>query len=387
MQTNANNDITSTLKQEIQAAGVLSLARFMEIALYCPKIGYYEHPERVIGRSGDFYTSVSTGPFFGELLAIQFAEWLDQTAGPAISPGVHGIDAEGLPMRPLHLVEAGAHDGQLAFDILSWFSLSRADLFQRLEYSIIEPSPTRQERQRRKLEKFAGQVRWFDTLPQAGQGATPEGSGVTGIIFSNELLDAFPAHRLSWDASTQTWCELGVGWSEGGFAWVKMDGKPEVVNLKEWVAPEILPALPDGFIMDVSPAATAWWEEAASVMRAGKLMTIDYGLTEEEFFTPQHATGTLRAYHRHHQADPLGNPGEQDLTTHVHFTQLQRAGERAGLHSEGLFSQGQFLVRIAEKIPSPQWSPAQIRQFQTLVHPEFLGRKFRVLVQTAKSCQ
>ena len=68
----------------------------MELALYCPDCGFYEKEEDNIGRSGDFFTSVSSGPLFGELLAFQFAKWLEQMEA---APG------------ELWIVEAGAHDG------------------------------------------------------------------------------------------------------------------------------------------------------------------------------------------------------------------------------------------------------------------------------------
>jgi SAM-dependent MidA family methyltransferase len=369
-------EIAQQLRQKIETAGPISFARFMEIALYCPEFGYYERPERVIGRSGDFYTSVSTGALFGELLAFQFAEWLDQV-GRAV-PSTPQV-----PKR-LQLVEAGAHNGQLALDILNWLSLNRADLCQCLDYCIIEPSRIRQEWQRRKLEQFAGQVWWIDPNVLFGPASHP----LSGIIFSNELLDAFPIYRFGWNATEQTWFEWGVGFKDGKFVWEKMTGPSSasfVVQAVFNLPRELMAALPDGFTIEHSPGAASWWGHAASVLHAGKIMTLDYGLTQEEMFTPHHATGTLRSYYRHHIADPLSNPGEQDLTAHVNFSQLQGAGEAAGLHTESFCSQAQFLVGIADKLSarqSPQWSSAQMRQFQALTHPEFLGRAFRVLVQS-----
>src|SRR6185295_1623180 len=151
--------------------------------LYCPKSGYYE-PIRPIGRDGDFYTSVSTGSLFGEMLAFQFAHWLESVAS-----------------SPLHLVEAGAHNGQLAFDILDWLKQRRPGLLSELEYWLIEPSPQRRAWQRAKLEQFAGRVQWAQSLQ-----ALPI-DGVNGVIFSNELLDAFPVHRLVWDRKSRKWIE------------------------------------------------------------------------------------------------------------------------------------------------------------------------------------
>jgi SAM-dependent MidA family methyltransferase len=151
--------------------------------------------------------------------------------------------------------------------------------------------------------------------------------------------------------------------------------------------------LPDGFTVEISPAAAAWWSRAAGALRHGKLLTIDYGLTDEEVWKPERAHGTVRAYHRHHiSGSVLDRPGEQDITAHVNFTQLQRAGEAAGLQTDGLFTQEQFFTHIVEKIwrePARfgDWSPARLRQFQTLTHPAQMGRAFRVLIQSAAGDQ
>src|SRR2546427_366150 len=123
----------------------------MELALYCPVCGYYEREGDTAGRAGDYYTSVSVGKIFGELLAFQFAEWLEEGRGSR---------GEGR----VQLVEAGAHDGRLAKDILIWMREHRADLFQQMEYWIVEPSQRRQELQRVNLTEFAGLVGWASDL-------------------------------------------------------------------------------------------------------------------------------------------------------------------------------------------------------------------------------
>jgi len=355
--------VATILRQEVEQAGVISFARFMEVALYCPKIGYYERQTGQMGRTGDFYTSVSVGPLFGELLARQFADWLE-----ALSAG------------PLQLAEAGAHDGQLAHDILSWLAAHRPQLFARLRYWIIEPSLNRQDWQRLKLESFAPRVEWF-----AGFQVLPP-KGVHGVIFSNELLDAFLVHRLVWDAARRGWREWGVGLDEERFVWRSMESEvdwtAELASAGFELPDELLAVLPDGFALEVSPAAGRWWTEAAHTMRAGRLLTIDYGLRAIERLEPARAGGTLRAYAQHRvQAGVLDNPGEQDITAHVNFTQLQLAGERAGLRTEGLFTQPQFLTRLAAQA-AETWTPAQARQFQTLTHPDHLGRAFHVLIQS-----
>ena len=400
--------LTALIRREIEAQGAILFARFMELALYAPGLGYYEREEPAIGRQGDFYTSVSVGSLFGELLAFRFAEELPKRG------------------TPLQLVEAGAHDGRLAADILGWLHERRPADFAALEYWIVEPSPRRRAWQEKTLAKFATRVRWSETL-----GEIP----VTGyrMLFCNELLDAFPVHRFGWDAREKRWFEWSVGWDDGRFVWRRMEnldslallnlscdslrpsrlcgssiGSPTAEARRAQRAEEEAPSaasaglvsalrfplsafedvLPDGYTLEVSPAAEEWWRQAAATLGHGQLLCLDYGLTDDELFAPQRTQGTLRAYRQHrHATDPLADPGEQDLTAHVNFSALQRAGEREGLTTETLVSQTQFLTRIAARTwAKPEsfgaWTPPRTRQFQTLTHPEHLGRAFRVLIQS-----
>jgi SAM-dependent MidA family methyltransferase len=144
--------------------------------------------------------------------------------------------------------------------------------------------------------------------------------------------------------------------------------------------------LPDLYTVETSPAAESWWRSAAAVLTHGKLVAIDYGFTDAEVFSPARTRGTLRAYHGHRVSDDLlAHPGEQDLTAHVNFSAIQRAGEAAGLKTETFCTQPQFLTRILEQAYDQktldQWDAKQTRQFHTLTHPEHLGRAFKVLVQ------
>ncbi len=356
--------LTEVIHREILAqGGVIPFVRFMELALYCPNLGYYEAKTDRIGRRGDFYTSVSVGDLFGQLLAFQFTEWLEPLQAKNLKP---------------QIVEAGAHDGQLAKDILTWLQSNRPVLFEKLEYTIVEPSAERQQWQRETLKGFS--VRWLSHFDSS--------THVSGVIFSNELLDAFPVHRLGWDAKRKKWFEWGVAAAGDKFEWAKMEGgeiklPPFLLNLPS----TLLQILPDNYTVETSPAADDWWRAAAAGLNRGKLMAIDYGLTEEELFSPSRKNGTLRAFFQHHFAtDILANPGRQDVTAHVNFSAIQKAGEAAGLKTEIFFTQAKFLTQVLEKTIKNksfgEWMPAHTRQFQTLTHPEHLGRAFRVLVQS-----
>jgi SAM-dependent MidA family methyltransferase len=361
------------IRHKIAADGILSFAQFMELALYCPVYGYYEVQKDNPGWRGDFFTSVNVGELFGQLLAFQFTEWLEEVRS-----------AE----REVRIVEAGAHDGTLARDILNWLRVHRLALFEQVEYVILEPSPRRQKWQRETLKDFAPRVRWLSRFNVSMV------QRFNGIIFSNELLDAMPVHRFGWNAAAKKWFEWGVALEGDKFVWAKIQ-KSEVRSQKsESILPSsifslpssLLDVLPDGYTIEVSPAAQSWWREAAGVLNRGRLMTMDYGLSADELFSPSRPRGTLRAYYRHHLADDiLANPGEQDITAHVNFSAIQTTGESAGLTTESFLTQAQFLTRILDKAAKDksfdEWNSSRTRQFQTLTHPEHLGRVFRVLVQ------
>ena len=354
------------IREEIILNGAISFERFMAVALYCPETGYYERQKDNVGRAGDFITSVSTGSLFGELLAFQFAEWLENA-----SAGGH----------PPQLIEAGAHDGKLAADILTWLQTRHAELFARLSFGILEPSASRQAWQRETLKPFGPKITWYRDLPDLRQRL----GKFSGVLYSNELLDAFPVRRFGWNAREKIWFEWGVKLAAEKFSWtpLPLPERPDLLNLPA----ELLRLLPDGYTVESCPAAAAWWREAAGTLASGKLLAIDYGFTDAEIFSPARTRGTLRAYRRHQVSDDLlAAPGEQDLTAHVNFSALQRAGETAGLKTENYFPQPRFLTRLLERAlrqgAVAELDAKRIRQFQTLTHPEHLGRAFSVLIQS-----
>ena len=336
----------------------------MELALYAPGLGYYER-RREIGRGGDFFTSVSVGPLFGQLLAFQFAQWMDADC----------------PSGGIQFIEAGPHNGMLAADMLAWISRHRPDLFARLEYCLLDASPARRAWQEETLRSWRPAVRWAPNIESLGD------QRVSGIVFSNEFLDALPAHRLAWSAAARQWREGRVAAEGETFTWEWHSPEVELTEHIPRVPVPLAGVLPDGFTVEICPAASAWWRAAAKTLRRGKLLTIDYGLTDGQWFQPERSQGSLRAFSRHHAcADLLCQPGEQDLTADVNFSALMEAGGAAGLRTEGLTPQSKFLTdifartRLAAEFFEP-WDGKKTRQFQTLAHPEHLGRKFQVLIQ------
>lgn len=366
------NDPLASIVRQIESEGPITLARFMELALYMPGCGYYERP-REIGRHGDFYTSVSVGRVFGELLAFQFAEWLEALDAPKCV-----------------IMESGAHDGRLASDVLRWLAKCRPNLFGRTEYCFVEASIVRRAWQQRTIEAFAhethcepwlpGGVRWLSGVPTE--------RSVRGVIFSNELFDAWPQHRLRWNASSRSWQEWRIALDHGQLVWEARRLSVPAAWHQPVVPDKLATALPDGYTVEVCAKSAAAWRACAQCLVAGKLLTIDYGFTAEEWLRPERTNGTLRAYTGHRVADNiLDNPGGQDITAHVNFSALQSEGEKAGLRTDGLWRQEKFLTNIfAQTVAASDrfapWTPERVRQFQTLTHPQHLGETFRVLVQS-----
>jgi SAM-dependent MidA family methyltransferase len=361
------SELRRIIEGEILAKGPISAARFMDLALYCPVYGFYEKEADTIGRKGHFFTSTSVGPLFGELLAGEFLRWMD-----AIDAGA------------LLLLEAGAHNGRLALDILNWIAAENPDVYQSCAYIILESSSRRRAWQQTTLSQHSRNVSWIEGFSllkgHASQAAQP-----LVVIFSNELLDAFPVHRLQWRAAKQQWVEWGVGsLPDGSFEWTELPGVTPEAEPFLPSAP-LTASLPDGYFIEVSPAAARWWNAAAAALPPGGcLFTFDYGLTAEDRLVPERTSGTLRAYRAHQVTDEvLEDPGSRDITAHVDFSLLQKIGGDAGLTTQAFLPQGRYLAQIAASrlAAGCAWDPARIRQFKTLTHPTHLGQSFKVLIQ------
>jgi SAM-dependent MidA family methyltransferase len=357
-------ELEQIIRGEIGEDGAISFARFMELALYHPSHGYYERHLKQTGREGDFFTSVNVGSLYGELLGVDFARRFAEMSGP------------------VQLIEAGAHDGQLARDVLDYLREYEQETFRRVEYVIIEPSAGRAHKQFETLANYGGKVQWLRDWSEVGE--------FRGICFSNELFDAMPVHVFRWEPEARRWREWGVTNHRGQFQWKPLaEGKesPNAQKLLARLPDELLAVLPNGFTVEISPEAVSWWLRAAHALAEGWLFTVDYGLLQDDFFQPHRSRGTLRAYSKHRPGGSLlDGVGDQDITAHVNFSLLISAGESAGLQTEEFAHQGVFLKGIVEQIekrPSafPLWTAMRYRQLKALLHPEHLGRAFKVLSQ------
>ena len=362
-------ELERIIRSEIEAAGAISFARFMELALYHPAHGYYERNLKQTGREGDFFTSVSVGSLYGEILGLDFAHRLDAMTG-----------------KDLVLIEAGAHDGRLACDLLEYLREYQKEIFRRVTYVILEPSFHRAQKQFEMLAPYHGKVRWVKAWDDIEE--------FRGICFSNELLDAMPVHVCRWNSADRTWTEWGVAVCDAVLAWRPLPRAQQSERARKLLARlpgGLLDVLPHDFTIELSPDAVSWWLQAAHRIAEGWLVTADYGFLQEDFFSPQRANGTVRAYSKHHgNSNVLEELGEQDITAHVNFSLLMKAGESAALVTEDFVPQGVYLKTLVEQIEKspvefPLWTPMRYRQLLSLMHPEHLGRVFKVLVQSRRA--
>ncbi|MGB9601748.1 MAG: class I SAM-dependent methyltransferase [Verrucomicrobiia bacterium] len=370
------NELFELIKQKIRENnGLITFERFMEMCLYEPKLGYYERNEGIIGKKGDYITSVSVGSIFGYLLAFRFNKWFSQ------------FKTQNNGINDLYLIETGANGGLLAVDILTWFQNYNKNTFNRIKYLIIEPSVRRREWQKQNTKNFSEKILWFDSLNDAHQslsGNTFELSAVA-IIFSNELLDSFPVHRLVWDAKLKRWFEIGICLGGDCLKYIRIDLSDECLGYVKKIDETILEFIPDGFSFEISLKALDWWKNAGEFLKRGKLVAIDYGYTTEGILNPLYIQGTFRGYSRHHINDEwLKNPGYQDLTADVNFSLVIEKGESAGLKTEFFGTQEEFFISIVKEFDPerlPDWFRQNLSKFKTLIHPDHFGRQMKVLVQ------
>jgi SAM-dependent MidA family methyltransferase len=335
-----------------QAGGWISFARYMEMALYAPGLGYYSGGARKFGPAGDFVTAPELSPLFAQTLAAQ----------------VEPVLAASAP----HILEAGAGSGALAVGLLRELE-RRGALPER--YEILELSGELRARQQDTLARgapqLAGRVAWLDTLPDTFSGA----------VVGNELLDALPVNIFAWREDGIF--ERGVALADGGFAWRERPATGALLAVAQgltFVSPP--------YVSEINLAARAWVTEWGRILRQGALLLIDYGFPQREYYHPQRAEGTLMCHYRHHaHGDPFWLPGLNDITAHVDFTAIAEAGHDAGLDVLGYTSQAQFLLNcgLAQLLEAHQADGAVAYATlasgaQKLISPAEMGELFKVLV-------
>jgi SAM-dependent MidA family methyltransferase len=312
----ASAALSRLIAAEIAArGGWISFARYMELALYAPGLGYYAGGSHKFGghqEGGDFLTAPELTPLFAGALARQVAQIL-----AASSPQV---------------IEAGAGSGRLAADLLP--ALSALDCLPE-RYRILELSGELRARQQETLAarapQFADRVEWLDELPER----------YSGCLIGNELLDAMPTHELRWSdkGDAPAILERGVGLMDGQLTIVERPASGALLAAAHALGVQA------PYRGEISLAARSWVSELARRMEQGALLLIDYGLPRHELYYPLRDGGTLRCHYRHRvHEDPFWFPGLSDITSHVDFTAVAEAGFDAGLEVLGFTSQASFLL-------------------------------------------
>jgi SAM-dependent MidA family methyltransferase len=327
--------------------------------LYHPQLGYYATREPM-GHERDYLTSPEVHPIFGALVGKQIEQiW----------------EVLGRPER-FDLVEQGAGTGLLARDILRWAARRAPELARVLRYRIVEISASLRRRQEETLSTAGGRVEWLEALPDE----------IDGCLLSNELLDSFPVHRVVREDGALR--EIYV--SHGGGRFEEVHGPLSNERIATYF--DDLGLLPgEGCTAEVNLHAIDWMAAAAKALRRGFVLTFDYGYPAVELYAPWRRDGTLLCFYRHNpSSDPYARIGKQDITAHVDFASLMRAGERCGLEVAGFTTQARFLAAlgigagveaIAKESPDAlEEYYARRRAVQELTDPVGLGR-IRVLAQ------
>ncbi|MDO4434566.1 MAG: SAM-dependent methyltransferase [Alysiella sp.] len=296
----------------IAQGGRIAFSRFMQHALYAPKLGYYTGGSRKIGATGDFITAPALTPLFAQTLAIQLAQILPQTAG--------------------NIYEFGAGTGTLAADLLNALSGSLK------HYFIIELSPDLAQRQREYIAQHAPEklssVIWLNTLPE----------NFNGIIIGNEVLDAMPVERILMKENG-AYQQAFVCHNENGFFIEYQD-----LNHNDLfqAAQTYFPApQTQNYVSELHPAQHAFIRTLAEKLTCGSMIWLDYGFDAAQYYHPQRTDGTLIGHHRHHTThDPFFHVGLTDLTAHVNFSDIAAAAYESGLDLIGYTNQATFLFNL-----------------------------------------
>jgi SAM-dependent MidA family methyltransferase len=353
--------LSAVLAARIRAGGPISFAEFMQECLYHPEHGYYSRLG--MGRRGDYYTSVDVHAIFGRLIARQLAEMWELLGSP----------------QPFLAVESGAGVGRLAANILDFAAQELPEFYAAAQYIAVEYSAERRAQHTATLALHMTERR----VTSSSEIPT---SIPVGCIFSNELLDALPTHRVVMQHGKLR--EIYVGFEDSRFTEILRE--PCAPAIEEYFREQGI-TLQEGHRAEACLDACRWIEDAGRAIGRGFVMTIDYGHEVGALYDERHNRGMLLAYRGHRVTENvLDAPGEQDLTSHVNFTAMQIWGRRAGLERTGLVTQSQFLVALgkanefADLYETGQSEVEKLRArllLKNLIHPEGLGEKFQVLIQ------
>ncbi|MCF6137891.1 class I SAM-dependent methyltransferase [Pseudalkalibacillus berkeleyi] len=334
----------------------------MENALYHQQ-GYYQRKRMKIGKEGDFYTSSSVHPVFAWVFADYFVAYCESND------------------VPLHICELGGGKGDFAKQVLDYLRETSPDRYKRLKYMFVDVSKDHIEVAKSTLREHEN-VSYFESIEDFER----MDANFKGVIFSNELLDAFPVH---------------VVMKNNGQLFEVMITVDDHDQLKEITEPlhneqvrvwihDYKVDIPEGHRIEVPLIMDSWLKQMSNLLCEGALVTVDYGYTKEEFQDPALKNGTLRGYYKHQMVtDPLHHAGEMDLTVHIPFDALIQKGNEVGLEYVTLQRQRDFLVDhglfnhlIDHQQPDPFSKESKLnRAIRSFATPGGISDAFRVLIQ------
>jgi SAM-dependent MidA family methyltransferase len=351
------------LRAEIaQCGGWIGFARYMQIALYEPGLGYYSAGARKLGAAGDFITAPEVAPIFSRCLGVQCAEVLRTLGGG-------------------DLLELGAGSGVMAAELLA--ELERRDALPR-RYLILDLSADLRQRQRETLAaavpRLLDRVEWLDRLPEQ----------LEGLVVANEVLDALPVERFVIRGGAVR--ALGVAWQHGGPVWSEAPATEQLAAAVRHLHDANGVDWPEGYVSEVNLGLGEWLAAVAGALARGVMLFVDYGLPRREYYAAERSTGTLLCYFRHRfHEDPFARPGLQDITAWVDFTAVAEAAQAAGLEVAGYTTQAHFLIGngigefvadvtgldVAERV-------SLSRQAMLLTLPGEMGERFKAIALTRR---
>jgi SAM-dependent MidA family methyltransferase len=342
----------------VTCGGWISFARYMELALYAPGMGYYSADTVKFGSSGDFVTAPEISSLFGKTIARQAAQVFEL-----------------MESKSGDILEFGAGTGKLALDLL--LELEKQGNLPR-KYLILEVSAQLRQHQQELFEEFAphlvASVDWLERLP----------SRFNGLVLANEVLDAMPTHLVMWQDNNLF--ELGVTWNKKTFEWSE---RPLVNGELFQIARELSNRLDPGkkYISEINLTVPGFVRSLSDILQQGVVLLIDYGFGRSEYYHPQRAQGTLMCHYRHHaHDDPFYLPGLQDITSHVDFSSVVETAVDEEFELCGYTTQAHFLINCGITEILAQTSAENTKnylplanQLQKLVSPSEMGELFKAI--------
>ncbi len=351
-----NNPLEQKIIEKIKEEGPITFKTFMEMALYETGLGYYASEKTEIGRGGDFYTSQHLHHAFGTMIGKQLEEMWETMERPA----------------DFCAVEPGAGAALMCKDIMNF--LDTRDIFNSFTYTIVEPNPFMQHKQKKLLEGYLDKVKWATSLNGLGN--------IKGCILSNELLDAFPVHLIGMDDELR---EIYITVDNENIT--EINGPLSTTALAAYLN-EFSIELPEGYRTEINLRIKDWLRSVNEVLTEGFILTIDYGHPASDYYSEDRNRGTLLCYYKHQlNENPYQNIGEQDITAHINFSSVKKWGEEFGFKTLGFCQQGTYLVSLGiDEVINELYANSpdylfEVARIKKLIFPGTIGETHKVMIQ------